>query len=77
MSQIRTAKLTKELTYEEYLMVIQIVTQLDILVVEISVSIQVISIQYFVITGEVIVIASSGGGIMFSMIHINYTLVFY
>ena len=68
MSQIRSAKLTKELTYEEYLMVIQIVTQLDILVVEISVSIQVISIQYFVITGEVIVIESPGGGIMFSMI---------
>ena len=43
---------------------IQIVTQLDILVVEINVSIQVISIQYLVITGEEIVIISPGGGIM-------------
>ena len=68
MSQIESAKLTKELSFEEYLMVIQIVTQLDILVVEISVSIQVISIQYLVITGEEIVITSTGEGIMFLMI---------
>ena len=64
MTQIESAKLTSELTFQEYLMVIQIVTQLDILVVEINVSIQVISIQYLVITGEVIVITGQGGGIM-------------
>merc|ERR1719234_1708925 len=62
MSQIEAAKLTKELTYEEYVMVIQTVTQLDILVVEISISIQVISIQYLVITGVEIVIETPGGG---------------
>ena len=64
MTQIESAKLTSELTFQEYLMVIQIVTQLDILVIEINVSIQVISIQYLVITGEVIVITGQGGGIM-------------
>ena len=64
MSQIESAKLTSELTFEEYVMVIQVVTKLDILVVEISISIQVISIQYLVITGVEITIENPGGGII-------------
>ena len=72
MTQIQTAKLTSELTFEEYVMVTQIVTRLDILVVEISVSIQVISIQYLVITGEVIVIEGIGGNMLGIYLHCCY-----
>ena len=66
MTEIQTARLTTELTFEQYVMVIQSVTRLDILVIEIRVTIQVISIQYLVITGveasTVIEISTGPGG---------------
>ena len=66
MTEIQTARLTTELTFEQYVMVIQSVTRLDILVIEIRVTIQVISIQYLVITGveasTVIEISTGGEG---------------
>ena len=66
MTEIQTARLTTELTFEQYVMVIQSVTRLDILVIEIRVTIQVISIQYLVITGveasTVINISTGPGG---------------
>ena len=66
MTEIQTARLTTELTFEQYVMVIQSVTRLDILVIEIRVTIQVISIHYLVITGveasTVIEISTGGEG---------------
>ena len=64
MTEIQTARLTTELTFEQYVMVIQSVTRLDILVIEIRVTIQVISIQYLVITGveaSTVINISTGG----------------